>query len=177
MSFTPAYNATFAKPLLNQLIALIERDQQAAIDLVNPSLAPITEFHKGPGVRTAFPWLSLSADSMKFDALASDARKSLARVTLTLDIGQFDQDIAQDNGQDYVRVLDMVITTAPLCDYTAPLPITHQTVPGGTTTPSAPDSVKEVFVESHDYSLVTLNEVEIPVLRATLQVLFYLEET
>src|SRR6266496_619039 len=144
MSFTPAYNATFAKPLLNQLIALIERDQQAAIDLVNPSLAP-------------------------------DARKSLARVTLTLDIGQFDQDIAQDNGQDYVRVLDMVITTAPLCDYTAPLPITHQTVPGGTTTPSAPDSVKEVFVESHDYSLVTLNEVEIPVLRATLQVLFYLE--
>jgi hypothetical protein len=76
-----------------------------------------------------------------------------------------------------VRVLDMVITTAPLSDYTAPLPITHQTVPTGTTTPSAPDSVKEVFVESHEYSLVTLNEVEIPVLRATLQVLFYLEET
>src|SRR5439155_7791164 len=154
MSFTPAYNATFAKPLVNQLIALIERDQQAAIDLVNPSLVPITEFHKGSGMRTAFPWLSLSTQSTKFDAFASDARKSLARVTLALDVGQFDQEIAQDNGQDYVRVLDMVITTAPLGDYTAPLPITHSTVPDGTTTPSAPGSVKEVFVESHEYSQV-----------------------
>jgi hypothetical protein len=177
MSFIPAFNATFAKPLLNQLIAIIQRDQDAVIQVVNPALAPINEFHKGPGIRTAFPWLNLAADSTKFDALASDVRKSLARVTLALDVGQFDQDLAQDNGQDYARVLDIVITTAPLSDYTAPLGISHETVPAGTTTPPAPGSVKEVFVESHEYSLATLNEVQVPVLRATIQVLFYLEET
>jgi hypothetical protein len=177
MPYTPAYQATFAKPLLNQLIAILQRDQQGAIQVVNPSLTPISEFHKGPaGMRTAFPWLTLAAGSTKFDALAADIRKSLTRVTLALDVGQFDQDMAQDNGQDYARVMDMVITTAPLSDYTAPLAITHETVPAGTTTPSASDSVKEVFVESHEYSLATLSEVQMPVLRVTLQVLFQLEE-
>jgi hypothetical protein len=174
--YVPAYNATFTKPLLNQLIALIQRDQEAAIQIVNPDLLPISEFHKGPGVRTAFPWLTLSADSTRFDALVSDLRKSSARITLALDVGQFDQSIAQDNGQDYARMLDMVITSAPLSDFSAPLPIEHETVPARTTTPSAPGSVKEVFVESHEYSLVTLNEVQVPVLRATIQVMFYLEE-
>jgi hypothetical protein len=177
MPYTPAYNAVFAKPLLNQLIAIIQRDQQAAIQIVNPSLIPIEEFHKGPAMRTALPWLTLAAESTRFDALAADVRKSLTRVTLALDVGQFDQDLAQDNAQDYARVLDMVITTASISDYTAPLSIVHQSVPSGTTTPSAPGSVKEVFLEAHEYSLATLNEVQVPVLRVTLQVLLYLEET
>ena len=177
MPYTPAFNATFAKPLLNQLIAIIQRDQSAAIQVVNAQLAPINEFHKGAGVRTAFPWLNLAAESTKFDALAPDLRKSLARISLVLDVGQFDQDIAQDNGQDYARVLDMVITSAPLSDYTAPLAIAHETVPSGTTLPPAPGSVKEVFVDSHEYGVVTLSEVQAPVLRATIQVLFYLEES
>src|SRR2546422_1787961 len=67
MPFTPAYNALFAKPLLNQLIAILQRDQAAAISVVNPALVPINEFHKGPGARTAFPWLTLAADSTEFD--------------------------------------------------------------------------------------------------------------
>ena len=177
MGYTPAYNAAFAKPLLNQLIAIIQRDQQAAIQIVNPSLVPIEEFHKGPAMRTALPWLGLTAESTKFDALAPDVRKSLTRVSLALDVGQFDQDLAQDNAQDYARVLDMVITTAPLSDFTLPLPVAHVSVPSGTTSPSAPGSVNEVFVEAHEYSLAKLNEVQVPVLRVTLQVLFYLQET
>ena len=62
MPYTPAYNATFAKPLVNQLIAIIQRDQASALGIVNPSLSPIAEFHKGPGTRTAFPWLVVSVD-------------------------------------------------------------------------------------------------------------------
>ncbi len=178
MPYTPAYNALFAKPLLNQLIAIIQRDQAAAIAIVNPALSPINEFHKGPGFRTAFPWLTLAVDGVAFDQEAQTfTRHQSARVSLALDTGQFDQELAQDNAQDYARVVDIIATTAPLSDFSVPLAITHETVPGGTTTPGASGTVKEVFVESHRYGLVTAQQIEIPVLRVTLSLLFELEET
>lgn len=177
MPYTPAYNATFSKPLLNQLIALIQRDQLAALQIVNPSLSPISEFHKGPGMRTAFPWLALAVDSTKFDLQCMGTRRSTTRVVLALDAGQLDQEMTQDYGQDYAHTLDMVITTASLVDFTSPLPIVHETVPSGVTTPSELGSVKDVLVVSHSYGLVTLKEVQMPVLRVTLDLQFELEET
>ncbi len=177
MSYTPAWNATFAKPLLNQLIAIIQRDQASAMGIVNPQLAPIGEFHKGPAARTAFPWLTLAADSIAFDHEAVGTRKSAARCSLTLDVGQFDQEMAQDNAQDYARVLDTIITSATSSDFETALPIVHETAPGGTTTPPATGSVKEVFVDSHSYGPVTLSGIDVPVLRVTLALQFQLEET
>jgi hypothetical protein len=177
MAYTPRWSARFAKPLLNQCIAVIQRDQASAIGLVNPALAPINEFHKGPGLRTAFPWLTLAVDSLTFAEDVLGTRESRSRITLTLDVGQFDQEMAQDNAQDYARMLDMVLTTAPGSDWETPLPISQETVPSGLTSPNASGSVKEVYVESHRYSVVTLDEIQAPVLRATLSVQFALEET
>lgn len=177
MAYTPRWSALFAKPLLNQCIALIQRDQGAAIGVINPALAPINEFHKGPGLRTAFPWLTLAVDGLTFAEDVLGTRGSRPRIALTLDVGQFDQEIAQDNAQDYARMLDMVLTTASESDWETPLPISHETVPGGVTSPGATGSVKEVHVESHRYGVVALDEVQTPVLRATLNLEFALEET
>lgn len=178
MPYTPAYHALFAKPLLNQIIAMIQRDQAAALSLVNPNLASINEFHKSSGFRTAFPWLTLALDGVTFDAEAQTCtRHEKARVSVALDTGQFDQELAQDNAQDYARVLDMVISTATSQDWETALPISHPTVPGGITTPPASGSVKEVFVESHRYDLVSVQSLEVPVLRVSLSLLFELEET
>ncbi|HEV2380334.1 MAG TPA: hypothetical protein VG206_11130 [Terriglobia bacterium] len=178
MSYKPAWpNSQFAKPVLNQIIALIQRDQGSAIAIVNPSLAPINEFHKGPGLRTALPWLTVSVDSLTFAADALGTRQSLSRIALTLDVGQYDREMAQDNVQDYARVMDMVITTASEADWETPLAISLETVPAGVTTPSASGSIKEVFVESHHYEVVTVDEIETPLLRLTLNLAFTLEET
>ncbi len=177
MGYTPAWNALFAKPLLNQCIALIQRDQASAIAIVNPLLGTIGEFHKGPGLRTALPWLTVSLDGLEFSEDVLGTRQSRARIALLLDVGQFDQEMAQDNAQDYAHVLDMVITTASESDWETPLPITQETVPSGITSPNAPGSVKEVLVGSHRYSAVTLDEIQTPVLRATVNLEFVLEET
>ncbi|HLW80045.1 MAG TPA: hypothetical protein VKU44_10655 [Terriglobia bacterium] len=177
MGYTPAFNATFSKPLLNQLIAVIQRDQAAALAIVNSSLSPISEFHKGPGARTSFPWLMVTANTTAFDAQTTGTRRSVTKAQLALDVGQYDQEFAQDNGQDYARMLDMVVTTASLADWTAPLAITLETVPGGTTTPPQAAAVKDVFVASHAYDVVTVPEVELPVLRVTITVVFDMEET
>jgi hypothetical protein len=177
MAYTARWSALFAKPLLNQCIAIIQRDQASAISVVNPALAPINEFHKGPGLRTAFPWLTLAVDSLAFEQDVLGTRESRSRIALTLDVGQFDQEMAQDNAQDYARMLDVVLTTASESDWETPLPISHETVPDGITSPGASGSLKEVYVESHRYSVVTLDEVQTPVLRATLNLEFALEET
>jgi hypothetical protein len=177
MGYIPAWNALFAKPLLNQCIAIIQRDQASAIAIVNPSLAPIGQFHKGPGLRTALPWLTLSVESLQFAEDVLGTRQSRSRIALTLDVGQFDQEMAQDNAQDYAHVLDMVITTASENDWETPLPILQETVPSGTTSPNAAGSLKEVFVASHRYGVATLDEVQTPVLRVTLNLDFVLEET
>lgn len=183
MSYTPQWNATFAKPLINQVIALIQRDQAGAIEAVNPALPVISEFHKGPGVRTAFPWLLLTANSTVFQPDSPWMRASKTVINMLLDVGQFDQELAQDTAQDYARMLDMIITSANsgnssgVSSWETPLPIQHETVPSGITAPPQTGSVKEVFVESHRYSVVTAQEIQSPVLRVVLNVLFAMQET
>lgn len=178
MGYSPAFpNALFGKPLLNQCIAIIQRDQASAIALVNPALASISEFHKGPGVRTAFPWLTLAVDSTAFDVESPYTRASHSMVLLSLDVGQFDQEIAQDNAQDYGRVLDMILTSASGADWITSLPIVHETVPGGMTTPSRTGAVKMVFIASHRYSRVRAQAIEAPVLNVMLEAQFDLQET
>src|SRR5947207_965201 len=111
----------FAKPLINQLIAIIQSDQAAGLAAANAeraavgnaALDPIAEFHKGPGTRTAFPWLTLSVDGVTFEQEAEVfTRQSKCKISLVLDVGQFDQEMAQDNAQDYARMLDMIVTSA-----------------------------------------------------------------
>jgi hypothetical protein len=179
MGYSPAYpNSFFAKPLLNQAIAIVQRDQASAIAIVNPLLAQINEFHKGPGLRTAFPWLMVAINGVTFDEDAHPfTRSQTARIALALDTGQFDQEMAQDNAQDYGRVLDIILTTATAADWVTALPIVHETVPSGETSPGAIGSVKEVFIESHSYQHVTAQDVQVPLLRVMLSVKFRLEET
>jgi hypothetical protein len=49
-------------------------------------------------------------------------------------------------------------------------------VPGGTTAPNTAGTVNEVFVESHVPAKVSVPEVDGPIMRVTLAVLFELEE-
>jgi hypothetical protein len=190
MSWTQAYQAQFAKPLVNQLIAIIQRDQAAALTIINAAraadgkqaLSPFEEFHKGPGSRAGWPWLFLEIGPTNFNRDDDKAtRHHEVRINLALDTGQFDLEMAQEDAQDYARLLDMIITSAgpwpSLGDWTTSLPIQHETVPSGATKPNASGTVNDVFVESHVPGKVSVPEVDAPVMRVTLTVLFELEET
>ena len=190
MSWQQAYHAQFAKPLVNQLIAIIQRDQAAALAVINSAraidgnqpLAPIVEFHKGPGPRTGWPWLYLEIGPTNFERGEDKSiRHYEVRINLALDAGQYDQEMAQEDAQDYARLLDLIISSAgpwpSLNDWTAFLPIQHETVPSGTTAPNAVGTVNDVFIESHVPAKVSVPDVDAPVMRVTLTVLFELEET
>jgi hypothetical protein len=190
MAWNQAYQAQFAKPLVNQIIAIIQRDQASALAVINaaravdgnPPLSAIAEFHKGPAPRTGWPWLYLEIGPTNFErGDDKTTRHHEVRVTLALDTGQYDQEMAQEDAQDYARLLDMIITSAGpwpcLGDWTTPLPIQHETVPSGLTAPNTAGMVGEVFVESHIPSQVSAPGVDVPVMRVSLTVLFELEET
>jgi hypothetical protein len=190
MAWHQAYNALFAKPLVNQLVAIIQRDQASALAVINAAratdgnqpLVPIAEFHKGPGPQTGWPWLYLEIASTNFDRQADKAiRHHEVRVSLALDTGQYDQEMAQEDAQDYALLLDTIISSAgpwpSLGDWTTSLPIQHETVPSGTTVPNAAGTVGDVFIESHVPSQVTMPDIDVPIMRMTLSVLFELEET
>ena len=108
MSWQQAYNAQFAKPLVNQIIAIIQRDQAAALSVINAArtvdgnqpLAPIAEFHKGPGTRTGWPWTNLEIGPTNFNRGDDKAtRHHEVRINLALDSGQYDQEMAQEDAQ------------------------------------------------------------------------------
>ena len=190
MSWTQAYQAQFAKPLVNQLLAIIQRDQTAALAVVNAAratdgnqpLCPVAEFHKGPGSRTGWPWLFVEVGPTNF-VRGDDktTRHYQVRISLALDTGQYDQEMAQEDAQDYARMLDMIISSAgpwpSLSDWTTALSIQHETLQNGRTTPNAAGTVNDVFVESHTPGQGSVPGIDVPVMRMTVNVLFELEET
>ena len=189
MSWQQAYNAQFAKPLVNQIIAIIQRDQTAGLAVVNAAravdgnqpLCAISEFHKGPGARMGWPWLYLEIGPCNF-VRGDDktTRHHEVRISLALDTGHYDQEMAQEDAQDYARLLDLIVTSAgpwpSLGDWTSSLPIQHESVPSGVTAPNAAGTVTDVFVESHVPAKVSVPEIEGPIMRVTVTVLFELEE-
>jgi hypothetical protein len=189
MGWTPKWNAKFVKPLVNQTIAIIQKYQASALAAVNaqrralgnPVLDPIREYHKGPGRRMALPYLTVAWDNSPFNQDEDLTRTSDPRIVLVLDVGQADPELAQDDAADYALMIDQILTTAwdNTVDWETALPIEHETVPVGTTSPNASGSLKWVFVEDHRLSegKVTVDQTETPVFRITMPVLFHLIET
>ncbi len=162
---TPRYQARFAKPLVNQLLAIIQRDQQAALDVVNldrppgRGLKPFASFHKEAAPIQSWPALVLVAQEDAFVADAdADLRAQTLRFFCAAAITGTDPEWLAEDAMDYLRVLDMVLTSAPLGDFYAPLPVNHRTVPDAITAGLDPTiaKVQDLRVVRHDLgALVT----------------------
>ena len=153
MPFSPAYNAQFAKPLVNQVIALMQRDQRAALDLVAGTevLDSLVEYRKDFAPSLRYPALVVVARETSFDPAADPGRRSQTHsLLLALRVVHHQPDELADRAMDYLRALDMVLSTAATLDFETSLPIDHPTVSSGTTTPLATGSMKDVFVRQHD---------------------------
>jgi hypothetical protein len=156
---TPRYEAQFAKPLVNQLLAILQRDQQAALDLVNAArpagraLKPFAAFHKEAAPIQNWPALVLVAQQTAFDEISDDdLRTQSVRFFCALALTGADPEWLSEDAMDYLRAVDVVLTSAPLSDFYSALPIAHVTVPGGTTTPLDPATSKilDLRVVRHD---------------------------
>ncbi len=159
------YQAQFVKPLVNQLLAILQRDQQAALDLVNAErppgreLPPFAAFHKEAARIQNWPALVLVAQEDAFHSNSdADLRTQSVRFFCAMAISGTDPEWLAENAMDYLRAVDGVLTSAPLADFYSPLDIQHVTVPGGTTAPLDPavSKVLDLRIVRHDLgALVT----------------------
>jgi hypothetical protein len=156
---TPRYQAQFAKTVVNQLIAILQRDQQAALDLVNATrpagraLKAFATFYKEAAPIQNWPALVLVAQQITFDdASDADLRTESVRFFCAMALTGTDPEWLSEDAMDYLRAVDMVLTSAPLSDFYAALPITHTTVPAGVTTPLDPavSKIQDLRVTRHD---------------------------
>jgi hypothetical protein len=162
---TPRYQAQFAKTLANQLIAILQRDQQAALDVVNAArpagrtLKPFAAFHKEAAPIQNWPALVLVGQQVSFDNTSDpDLRTESVQFFCAMALTGTDPEWLSEDAMDYLRAVDMVLTSAPLSDFYAALAIAHSTVPGGTTAPLNPEisKIQDLRVTRHDLgALVT----------------------
>jgi hypothetical protein len=157
------YQAGFAKPLVNQLIAILQRDQQAALDLANSArpagrtLKPFAAFYKEAGTVQNWPAIVLVAPEVAFDANSdADLRTETLRFICAMAIAGTDPEWLAEDALDYLRAVDMVLTSAPLGDFYLPLTIDHRTVPDGATAGLDPDvsKVQDLRIVRHDLGVL-----------------------
>ena len=157
------YQATFAKPLVNQLIAILQRDQQAALDILNAArpagreLLPFAAFYKEAGTVQNWPAIVLVPQEISFDANSdADLRTQSVRFVCAMAIAGTDPEFLAEDAMDYLRAVDILLTSAPLGDFYMALAIDHRTVPDGQTTALDPavSRVLDLRVTRHDLGML-----------------------
>lgn len=182
--------AILAKPSLNQAIAIMQKYQQQSINSVNNTLPLVQEWHKGPKVRTAFPWVTVAYEGTAFTEASEATREQHLQLVVALEAGNYDSELAQDQAIDYMRMLDFIFTvlspsqgvpgppSSPnFVDWETALPITHESVPAGITVPWKQGTVKQVFIEREEQSVVLREGMELPAIEVSLHLRLDLEET
>lgn len=153
------YQAQFAKQLVNQLIAILQRDQQAALAIINTTrppgrtLNPFAAFFKEASPIQNWPALVLVSRTTQFDQISdADLRTQTHTFFCALAISGTDPEWLADDAMDYLRAVDIVLTSAPLGDFYLPLAISHRTMPTGQTTglDSTVSKIQDLRITRHD---------------------------
>jgi hypothetical protein len=153
------YQAQFAKPLVDQLIAIFQRDQQAALDIVNATrpagrpLGAFAAFLKEATPIQNWPALVLVSQQITFDLESDiDFRHESMHFFCAAALMGTDPEWLAEDAMDTLRVVDIVLTSAPLSDFYTPLAVSHTTVPGGMTVGLDPaiSKIQDLQIVRHD---------------------------
>ena len=122
MPWTPKYSACFEEPLVNNVLAIIERDMQAALDYFYPTenLNDFAERTLGQLQGNSYPALEISPISNPVDeADASDRLQSAGSFEIRLIVTDSGPQAVTRKIMRYVRCLDAVLRSANKSDYFA----------------------------------------------------------
>lgn len=184
MPYTPRWQAKFARPLLDQVIALVQRDQLDAIGalaaqgIVDAGLKIINEFHTARMARVAFPWLLVWVSANQMDVESQQTRHQAIELYVAVESGYINQEDAQDAAHQYLAVIDSIIETADETDgFELSLPCKLTNKPSFNTAPWPVGTVKRVQVTGHTVDAIAVEGYDNPAVRATVHVRVELEET
>lgn len=158
MSWTSAYNATFTKPVVRQLMAFIQRDQRDALDFVGGAgvLPDFVTYQLSPMAIPQFPGVVVTPAETIFDQDAVGSRHSSNPIVCAVAVANQDQDVLAELIQDYVCALDAIFSTVPLSDFYSSWDLLLRILGSNAipTTALESGSVKELFVVRHQYGQI-----------------------
>jgi hypothetical protein len=179
------YNAGLSKPVIRQLLAVMKRDLQAALDFVSGvpgSLAPFAEYDLALLPVQQFPAILLAPDTVTFDEEANHTLHQRMRLTGVITVTHQDRNALAEMAQDYVRavraVLDTLWESSPGDFLLTSLPLPSPPFPSGALSPGlASGKLTKLFADRHTFGQISGGAQSGFVMTATMSVTVEIEET
>jgi hypothetical protein len=178
------YNAGLSKQVVRQLLAIINRDVQAALDFVSGvpgSYAPFAEYDLALLPVKQFPAILLTPDKVIFHEEANYTLHQTMRLTCTISLTHQERNALAEMTQDYVRavraVFDTLWESTPGDFMLNNLPLPSPPFASGALSPGLPNGkLLKLFVEGHAFDEVRRNPQSGFTMTATMSVIVELEE-
>lgn len=159
MVWASKHSAKFVKPLLRQLMAIVQRDQRAALDWVGGVniLSDIVTYQFSPNTIPQFPAILISPVESIFVQDAVGSVQSANQIFCSLACAHQDNQVLAEMVEDYVRALDAIFNVFPLSDFSdfyTSIPLVHPVLGNIMTDPLDYGTLKELFIVSHGYGEV-----------------------
>jgi hypothetical protein len=179
------YSAGLTKPVIRQLLAVVKRDCQAALDFVSGlpgSYAPFAQYDLAFVPVVQYPAILLAPDKVSFDEAADDTLHLTMQLTCVVSVTHQDRNLLAEMIQDYVRavraVLDTLWESTPGDFLLTTLPLPSPPFPAGALSPGlASGKLTKLFVESHTFDEIRHSPQSGFAMAASLRVLVEIEET
>lgn len=183
MAWTSKYNAQFTKPLVRQLLAIIQRDIRAALDHVGGTgvLPVFNTYHRSMYAMPQLPAILVAAHDVAFDEEAHfTEHMNPARIAVVVACAHQTPDLLSELVEDYVRAVHEILVTAAdnPGDFTATdIPLPSPPYEADALSPGlAAGSVKGLSIAGHALSEVLDNPKGGFMMSATLTVAVEMEE-
>jgi len=178
------YNARLTKQVVRQLLAIINRDIQAALDFVSGvpgSYAPFAEYDLALLPVQQFPAILLTPDTVAFDQEADFSLHQTIRLSCVVALTHQDRNSLAEITQDYVRavraVLDTFWESSPGDFLLTNLPLPSPPFPAGALSPGlASGKLMKLFADRHTFEEIRRSAQSGFVMAATMSVIVEIEE-
>jgi hypothetical protein len=182
--WTSYYNAGLSKQVVRQLLAVINRDIQAALDFVSGvpgSYTPFAEYDLALLPVQQFPAILLTPDTVTFDEEAGCTLHQTMRLTCVVALTHQDRNALAELTQDYVRavraVLDTLWESSPGDFLLTTLPLPSPPFPAGARSPGlASGKLMKLFTNGHTFEEIRRGAQSGFVMAATMSIIVELEE-
>jgi hypothetical protein len=179
------YNAGLSKQVVRQLLAVINRDIQAALDFVSGApgtYAPFAEYDLALLPVQQFPALLLTPDTVAVEEQANFTLHQSMRLTCVITVTHQDRNALAELVQDYVRavraVLDSLWELTPGDFLLTSLPLPSPPFPQGALSPGlANGKLTGVFAERHTFDEIRRAPQSGFAMAATMSIVAEIEET
>jgi hypothetical protein len=182
--WTPYYSAGLSKQVVRQLLAVMKRDIQSALDFVSGapgSYAPFAEYDLALLPLQQFPAILLTPDTVTFDEEANGTLKQTMRLSCAIAVTHQDRNTLAEMSQDYVRavraVLDTLWESAPGDFLLTNLPLPSPPFPSGALSPGlASGKLTKLFADGHTFEEIRRGTQGSFVMAATMSIVVEIEE-